>query len=426
MKIKLRNYTLKYLLIGILATIAIWASIFYALLLDEVYDNVDDGLKNRKIQIIREVYKDSDLLKTNSFGINEFRILPIESHEVIETNAFYNKLIYMEYDQDNEPYRILKTAFFDVDKNPYSLEIRTSTVEEDDLMEDLFTALIFLYVFLTISILLISQTIIKRAWKPFYNIIDNFKKYKLGDTTYQNSEDIKIAEFAYLNSEIQEMMHRNEEIYKQQAEFISNASHELQTPLAITVNKLDYILQDEQLTEEQGKEIFEAKTALKRMISLNRSLLMLSKIENNQFPKTQNISINNIVETLAESLEDIIEHKDLTLKVEQKSNFEILINPELAHILVSNLLRNAINYASPQTEIKIVLDQHSIDISNKSKNQEALDTHKIFKRFYKDSENNNSSGLGLSLVQTIIEKTPNLELSYYYKDFSHHFNLSKI
>ena len=98
MKISLKYYTIKYLTIILLAVIAVWAALYYAYILDEVYDNVDDGLKNRKIQLIKATYVDPNLLKNNEFGFNEFNINPISASEYTNKNKLYNKMYYMEYD----------------------------------------------------------------------------------------------------------------------------------------------------------------------------------------------------------------------------------------------------------------------------------------------------------------------------------------
>ena len=156
MKLSLKNYTFSYLTFWLLIVIAIWALLFRGLILDEVYDNVDDGLKNQKIEIIRQAFVDHTIVETSDFGISQFKIEKIEEAQLDLRNHFSNEMIFMEYDDDMEPYRILKTGFYGKDNQAYALEIRTSTVEEDDLIYDLSLSLIALYIFILLSILLIS------------------------------------------------------------------------------------------------------------------------------------------------------------------------------------------------------------------------------------------------------------------------------
>ena len=139
MQTSVKNFTNRFLVIAILIIMAIWALLFYAVIMDEVYDNIDDGLKNQKILIIREAYINKEIIKNSKeFGINQFRILPISEREYTEDNRFSKEMIYMPYDEDDEPYRVLRTGFHDQEGNPYKLEVRTSTVEEDDFLFDYF------------------------------------------------------------------------------------------------------------------------------------------------------------------------------------------------------------------------------------------------------------------------------------------------
>lgn len=69
---KLQNYTLRYLAVTLLLVIPIWAGIFYVLILDEVYDNIDDDLKNSKIIIVRHAFADRKLL--NSLNLESINL----------------------------------------------------------------------------------------------------------------------------------------------------------------------------------------------------------------------------------------------------------------------------------------------------------------------------------------------------------------
>src|SRR5690606_8737532 len=126
MQVSLKNYTLRYLSIAFLIIITIWAALFYAFILEEVYDNVDDGLKKQKILILREVYAHPKLLETNEYGINQFRITPVEDeNDFSEENRLDNEFFYMPYDDEMEPYRVLRSVFYASYRKPYHVELRT-------------------------------------------------------------------------------------------------------------------------------------------------------------------------------------------------------------------------------------------------------------------------------------------------------------
>lgn len=424
MKVSLKNYTFRYLTFWLLIVIAIWAFIFHSLILDEVYDNVDDGLKNQKIEIIREVYQDPNLLNTTEFGLSQFKITKVNPSQYNETNRFSNEMIYMEYDEDMEPYRVLRTGFYDKENIPYSLEIRTSTVEEDDLIYDLSISLIVLYLFILISILLINHFGLKKAFKPFGQIISQLRKYEVGNNEKLTIVETNVKEFSFLQNEIQRMINRNDEVFNSQKLFIENASHELQTPLTIAINKLDLLIENSDLKEKELLSLVESKQTLWRMVNLNKSLLMLSRIENNQYKNNIEVNFTALTKNLLEDYESILEMEGINLQTNFKEDFIIDFNSDLARILISNLIRNAIKHNNDEKIIKIESNSNQFIISNTGKNT-TLDSNLIFSRFYKQGTSEGNNGLGLSIVDTIIKNQQNLRLDYNYELPFHQFILKK-
>ena len=426
MRVSLKNYTLRHLSISFLLIIAVWAALFYAYILDEVYDNVDDGLKNQKIEILREVYKNLNTLSTSEYGVNQFRILSAEGDvSFSEENQFSREFFYMPYDDEEEPYRVLRTGFYDPYGVPYHLEIRTSTVEEDDLMLDLSTALIVLYLVLVLSLYLINEFVLRKAWRPFNVIIDNLNLYRFGKKEQLAPIDTNVREFHTLYNEIVDMWRRNEEVFNEQKLFIENASHELQTPLAITINKLELLMEDLSLTEEQLTAIAEAKSSLMRLVGVNRSLLMLSRISNRQYSEVQSVNLNQVVYDIFTTYQSMIEYKQVEFELNDRGTFIVTMNPDLAEVLFSNLLRNAIKYTEKGGTIIVDITDHCLRLLNSS-NGFALDSEKIFNRFHKGEQDNQSNGLGLAIIKSIIDLYPFLYIMYSYIDGKHIFSLHHV
>jgi len=422
MSISLKNYTLKYLALALLVIIAVWAALFYAVILDELYDNTDDGLKDLKIQIIRKAYTDEATLQIKEFDFNQFKITPVNYSQYKEGNFFRNELFYMEYDDEMEPYRILETYFVDRNGNYQKLEIRTSTVEEDDFRLDLFFALIFLYIFLVVSIVLINNIVLKKVWKPFYITLDNLGNYEFGKLYKPKQSTTEIREFKLLDQKIDKMIERNETAFLQQKQFIENASHELQTPLAIAINKLDLLIEKESFPEDNLIDLSETKNGLIRLVNLNKSLLMLSRIENNQYTDKKKIEINEVVKHVLEDFSDLLQFKNIVLDFSELAQFKTVINPDLAYILISNLIRNAVKYNSDGGKIIVTVDSYGVKIKNTSIGNEPL-SELIFNRFYKAVNDNSSTGLGLSIVKSIAENHAALNILYSFENNFHVFSL---
>lgn len=400
---KLRNYTIRYLIVALLLVIAVWATLFYMVIIEEVYDNIDDGLKNSKLLILREVKADEKLLNTPEYGIHQFTIKPLPKTGTYDYKEhFINTFEYMEYDEDNEPVRLLQTVFNDAQGNPHQLTIRASMVEEDELMEDLMTALIALYAMLVISTALLNYFILRRVWKSFYLMMDRLKNFRLGSGSNFKAPDSPIQEFKTLGHELETLLQRNEAVFSSQKQFIENASHELQTPLAISLNKLELYVEKNNLDESQMMEISRINDTLNRLVRLNKSLLLLSKIENRQFAEEEEVNFNALAETLAEDFEDLANYKEVSIKLIADTEITHKMNKGLATIMMSNLLKNAIIHSAKGGSVDIAIAKNKITVSNTAVSG-ALDEHSIFKRFYRDLNNENSTGLGLSIVQSIAE-----------------------
>mgnify|MGYP002752503969 FL=1 len=423
MKISLKNYTLRYLTLTFLLILAVWAAVFYAYILDEVYDNIDDGLKDKKTLIIQNILRHPELLKINEFGIEDFRVYPSQD-DFSDHNVLSNAFFYMPFDDEDEPYRVLKTSFYDRDMKPYTLEIRTSTVEKDDLLFNLAIALGVLYVVLVLSMYLVNLLVINKIWKPFKGILTAIRQYEVGNKTKLQPIVTDVIEFNVLHDNIQQMWQRNEVVFEEQKVFIENASHELQTPLAITLNKLELLADDPSLTEKQLVQLSEVKQSLMRMTHLNKSLLMLTRIENHQYKQAESISFQALTATIIEDLSDLIAFKELEITVKEDSDFQVEMNKDLATVLVSNLLRNAIKYTEKGREIQVRLEENSFQVKNTAKDGIRLDSNKIFQRFHKGQQDATSTGLGLAIVKSISDSYQ-LQVKYSFEEKMHCFTLKK-
>ncbi|WP_276371410.1 HAMP domain-containing sensor histidine kinase [Chryseolinea sp. H1M3-3] len=399
---KLQNHTLSYLSIILLPVIGVWAIIFYVNIFDEIYDSIDDGLENSKILILEKIQTDTTLLHRKDFLESNYAI-----HEISATQAahfkdvYLDSTLYMQNEKDYEPVRILKSAFRAFDGKYYQLEVVSSMVEEDDLIEDLFYSIIWLYLILLAGILVVNSFILKRIWKPFYEILDRLKFFSLDKRETLPETKTTVTEFNMLNETVSSLLQRTVHTFNNQKQFIENASHELQTPLAITINKLE-LLAEKSNNETQLQEIASIIESLERLTRLNKTLLLLSRIENQQFTEQSLVGFNELSEHLMSEYADLAAYKSVALSINHEGNLTQQMNPELAQILVSNLLKNGIlhNHAGGTVEIKI--QSGGIFIENTG-NAVKLDESRIFERFYKNTGANTSTGLGLSIVKTITD-----------------------
>lgn len=419
---KLLNYTSTYFSIILLVLISIWAVVFYYAMFDEIYDSIDDGLDNRKMVLIARAKKDLSLLDKPQVDEYLFTIKQVDDNNYRGFRDTYkDTIMYMVNEEDFEPVRLLESVFKNNDAY-YKIAVMTSMVEEDDQINNLLKYTIILYAVLVISILLLNNFFLRKVWKPFYKILDQLKVYQLEKKETIHYKPTRIEEFALLNMSIEKLLSKAQQSYSNQKQFIENASHELQTPLAITINKLELLFEDETLSDAQAEQLQLALENLERLTRLNRSLLLISKIENNQFPTRENVDFQGVIEKIISDFSEMAAHKNLRLNFDAANRTIINTNPDLIYILFSNLIKNTISHGQLGTDISMKLTNEKFIISNYSQIS-SLQDEAIFQRFRKIGNNASSTGLGLSIAKSIAEKF-GFSLEYHFQNEQHIFTLS--
>ncbi len=423
---KLANQTIIYLSLPILLIIGIWSTVFYFNILNEIKDSVDEGLENYKRQIIHKVNSDTSLLSKSNFDESFFSIIEIgEPYAITFKDRYIDTTMFMQDADDPtpepEPTRMLTTVF-NLNEKYYKLKIINSMVEEDDLIRELLMKATWLYLILVASIVFINNFILKKLWYPFYSLLHQLKNYRLGSNNNFPKVKTKTKEFKDLQSAVNILLSHNIENYEQQKQFIGNASHELQTPLAIAISKLELLIEKGQLENSQAESIGEIMTIIERLIRLNKSLLLLTKIENKQFLNNQNISLNEIFHQNISDLEELTTYKKIDIQLNESSSITINMDPSLANIVVSNLLRNAIFHNVKGGIIQIDISSTEITVRN-SGIKKPLNTEKIFNRFHKSESGNSGSGLGLAIVKAI-GVLYDFNTSYYFEKDLHNFKIT--
>ena len=421
MCIRDRRYThfnLSFLLFLLLGG---WGTFFYYTVIDEVMDETDDALANYRDIIVGKILADSTLLDTEDKIIHSYSIRPLTTEEVEHyRDRYYDGTVYIETEDEYEPVRIMKSCFMATDLKYYELELRLSTLERDDLIAAIFKYLVALYIALLCCIIFSTRLILKSVFRPLDRLLEWLENVSPGHPAPYLNPDCRIREFRTLNRAALEMHERAEKAYREQKEFIENASHELQTPLAVINGKLELLAEHENLDEEELKNIDDMFRSLHRAIQLNKSLLLLSRIQNRQFEEVTEVDMNPHVRKILELLSDLYEEKELDYHLSDTEDCRIRMNESLAHTLLTNLIKNAIIHSPDHGRVDIVIHSARIEIINDG--NQALDKQQIFKRFYKgNAGQKESTGLGLSIAQSIANLY-HIKLTYYH-DGRHHFVL---
>lgn len=419
---KLLHYTLRNLLLPLLVLFAAWGVVFYFLILHEVDDETNDSLANYKEILIRSMLTDSTLLKDREDLMTRYSIreVPPEMAKPGE-ERFYDTEAYIELEGEYEPVRALRTYFMTADHRFYELTIQTSTLEKDDMVETILASMAVLYAALLLCMLLVVRFAFRKSFRPLYRLLDWLRRFHVGRPNPPLDNPTAISEFVILNRAVEESSLRSAELYARQKQFVENAAHELQTPLAICLNKLELFGEDPTCTEQQLESVAAIHRTLSRLVRLNKSLLLLSRIENRQFPDAETVSFNRLVREAAEGLEALYEERGITLTLEEQGEWQALLNPSLAATLVNNLMKNAYVHNREGGRVRVTLTRYSLTVANTGV-EGPLDAVTLFDRFSRQNGRKGSTGLGLAIVQSIA-RLYHLHVSYCFRDGMHCFEV---
>lgn len=399
---RLLRYTYRKLSSLLLLLMAAWGVLFYLTIVDEVMDETDDTLENYSRILINSALMDSTVLHTEGTLMSFYKFRPITREEAAEyRETYYDSTVYIESEDEYEPVRVLKTAFRMTDGQYYELELRISILEREDMIEAVLWYLAVLFLLFLICTSVGTKLILQSVFRPLQHLLEWLQKIEPGKELPPLDNPTRIREFRQLGEAAVDMGNRSFKAYEEQKQFIENASHELQTPLAIARGKVELLAENESLTGQQLKELDEIYATLGRAVRLNKSLLLLSRIENGQYTESEDVAIDAVLDELLPDLMDIYESKQIQLIRRGKGGpFIVRCNLSLAQILVSNLVKNALVHNRPGGELEIETTPTSLIVRNSG--ERPLDKDKIFRRFYHSAEGKkDSTGLGLAIAHSI-------------------------
>lgn len=352
---------------------------------------------------------------TGIYGLNITDLHHSLDHVI--QKPFYNNAEGHEVD-----YRVYYRKIYIEDK-PYILMSRIAMIEDDDLVGTLIGQYGVLLIVLFVCMFVVQRTISKRLWKPFYNSLSKVEHFDIDKGNTPLFENTNITEFNRLNIILFNLISNNLKAYNQQKEFVQNASHELQTPLAVFQSKLDVFFQEPNLSQEQVETIHSLYDILSRLTRLNKNLLLLARIDNNQYKESEDINFNQLLDKQLDYLNDLAESNGIKISINVNGYITLSANKILLESLINNLIVNAIRHNTETRDSRIVITviTNSFIIENTGE-KNALDPDKIFRRFSRTSEDKKGNGLGLSITYQIC-KLHGWQITYSYKNNMHCFEV---
>ncbi|MCC7051288.1 MAG: HAMP domain-containing histidine kinase [Bacteroidia bacterium] len=416
---KLLHKTSRAYLIFAVLILIISAPLFYFITEKLYIDDADEALilrKNEFLKYSQKGLKIADIPLWNKFN-RDIKIL--DAIPLLKDTIFYS-FYYDTLNAEHEPYRELNLPII-VEGKPYTYSARINLVETEDLMKSIALLFFIIISLLLVGLLIINKKLSQNLWKPFYATLQQIEQFEIDKSTQPKLTDTNIEEFNRLNQSIEKLIERNTSIYHSQREFVENAAHELQTPLAVFQAKIDTLIQSAEFTEQQNQILSSLNESVARLNRLNKNLLLLSKLEANNYHEKQTIIFNEIIEKHFDFFTEQAKAKNITIKTELNKPVSINANPVLTEILVSNLFLNAIRHNGKNGQILITLLGNTLTFSNTGQSQ-PLVVDKLFNRFSKANPSEQGNGLGLAIIKRIADLN-NWQIQYAFSENLHHFSV---
>ena len=411
--------------------------VFYFALKKMMVASVDENLIATKTRIMPQLLNAAAGNSEGSLNLPGYDIILKKEQPGKKGDSLYNN---ESGPHLSSPNRLLASHLY-INQESYRVEIKTSLVDRYLLIQRIVGVSALLLVALLLGLLMINRMLTRRIWQPFYLTLKRLQEYRVDKQPILKLEPSSVSEFNDLNKAIEQLTERNYQVYSNQKEFTENASHEMQSPLAVFQSKLELLMQTKPLNEDQAALITDLANASKRMARLNKSLILLTKIDNDQFLEKEPVSINDTLHKLVQQYEFQIQQQSIHLhfndaqanakgagQANAKADTQVPVkdilveaNKTLIEILLGNLLSNAIRHNIPHGSIEIALKEKELIIRNSGR-PTSLDPNRLFQRFQKESSDANSIGLGLEIVKKI-SNLNHYSVQYRFEDQLHTFSI---
>ena len=403
----------------IIATLLISSIGFYFIIHFVLVHQLDKDLRIEQEEIIHYIKEKGTLPEASNY-----RDQQIEFH--LTTNDYFKtkfstKKGYDKSEGESELFRKLE-FLVTANGNNYIAEVKKSQQETEDIIRMILMITFMVIIFLLLVLFIANRFLLAKLWKPFNHTLEQLKHFNLSSKNEIALQPTDINEFEELNKTVLSMTQKVSKDYELLKNFTENASHEIQTPLAIIKNKIELLSQSENLDETQVNVIQSINDAASRLSKLNQSLLLLAKIENRQFENTEKVNFSFTLTRCVENFEELATIKKISVVKNISENVFIELNESLAEILISNIIINAIKHNYQNGNIRIELDANALTVSNTG-DEPHENTSGLFERFKKESSSGDSLGLGLAIVKTICD-TYRFSVSYKFENGLHVVKIS--
>ena len=393
----------------------------YILMQNLVKNEVNSELYNSIHYVFKGISK-SDSLKNIQYISSE----PIDIQQIshpgatttppvlLKDTVLYNKIL-----KTYSPYRRL-SATVKIGNEYYRIRIYKSLITSNILIEKVAMVTTLMLLLFLLMAYFLNRYIFGRVWFDFFDTLHKIQEFSLTMPQKEAFSTSEIIEFNELNRLLNKMTDKIITDYEGLKEFTGNLTHEVQTPLSVIKNKSELLLQ-ESLNKKQYELVGSVYSATNRLSAIVRSLGLIARIDNNQFTNVQPVDFEKLIQKQIENYNLLIASRNIQLETNFKGKPDINMNPELAEILINNLIKNAVRHNQEKGFINILLSKTEFVVTN-SGDDPGIPTHKLFEQFSRASDEG-FMGIGLSIARKITQHYQ-MTIQYKYKDHEHQLTVS--
>lgn len=343
-----------------------------------------------------------------------------ESNDKSVRDIYGESTILLRGANEEEPYRTL-FSIVNVNERFYQIIVRTSLIEKEEMLYFV-TSVAGIAIFLfMILFTFLNRAASKKILKDFHTTLQKLNEFSIDQKEKFVLEKANIEEFNNLNKSLEYLADKAINEYRSLKEFTEELNHEIQTPLAVIKSKLELMLQTENLNKDSYSILDISLKQLSKINRINKSILFLNKLEYKKLFESESVELTSEINNVLLSLNDYIIAKKITINKKIDRSLNLWINQSLLNILIVNLFSNSIRHNINNGTIEIELVDNVLTLSNNGK-EPAYNPEKYFERFYKESELNESIGLGLTIVKKICDNY-GINIKYIYDSGFHKISL---
>ncbi|XZF15970.1 sensor histidine kinase [Chitinophagaceae bacterium MMS25-I14] len=308
------------------------------------------------------------------------------------------------------------SASYKINGRHYYIATYNMMIKASDVTNVVVQSMVGIFILLLILLWVFIRIGSEKILAPFNNTLQIIQNFNVRQKKAVEFPSPHTKEFKELNVFLEKMTNKALLDYRMLKEFSENASHELQTPVAIIRGKLELLMETD-ITEEQAAYISAIHTSVQKLSNINQSLTLLTRLENHQFDAQSAINISELLQNNINGFSELMEMKSISLESRIEKDVKVMLHPVLADILLSNLFSNAIRHNIPDGKIIVTLNASSLTMSNTGKPPQ-MPTEELFLRFRKTNQCAESIGLGLAIVKQICDMSK-FDISYKYENGLH-------